>query len=187
MSRTFSTKAGSEESLKVSARCGRRPKARQIRLTAVWLIPARFAIERVLQCVASGGASSSVSATSRSTAASSIRRGAPGRGASTSPSSRCAAKRRRQVATVGRLTPSARATPRLVAPGAAQASTTRARCANACPTLRRRTRASSVARSSAASSSAMALGPRATAASLAKAASIRANSRNCNRNPNSDH
>ena len=44
VSRTFSTKAGSEDSLKVSARCGRRPKERQIRLTAVWLIPARRAM-----------------------------------------------------------------------------------------------------------------------------------------------
>ena len=38
-----------------------------------------------------------------STASSPIVRGAPGRGASINPSSRCVAKRRRQVATVGRL------------------------------------------------------------------------------------
>jgi len=47
MSRTFSTKSGSGESLKVSTRCGFSPNARQIRLTADWLIPVAWAIERV--------------------------------------------------------------------------------------------------------------------------------------------
>ena len=60
--------------------------ARQMRGTAVWLMPARRAIERVLQCVAFAGISSRVSATRRPTASSPIRRGAPERGASTSPS-----------------------------------------------------------------------------------------------------
>src|SRR4051812_7981404 len=147
MSRTFSTKAGSEESLKVSTRCGRKPKARQMRLTAVWLMPARRAIARVLQCVAFRGASSSVRATRRSTASSPMLRGAPERGASASPSNRCSAKRPRQVATVCRLKPSAAATPRLVAPGSAQASTARMRWASACPTPRRRSRRCSSPRS----------------------------------------
>jgi hypothetical protein len=52
MSRTFSTKAGSEESLKVSTRCGFSAKARQMRQTAVWLSPVALASERLLQCVA---------------------------------------------------------------------------------------------------------------------------------------
>ena len=88
-------------------------------------------MERVLRCVASLGASSSVSATRRSTASSPMPRGAPERGASTTPSRRRSAKRRRQVATVSPLTPRVSATPRLVAPGPAQASTTRMRRAGA--------------------------------------------------------
>ena len=50
----------------------------QMRLTAVWLNPQRWAIVRVLQCVASRGMLSSVSRTTRSTSASMIFRGAPG-------------------------------------------------------------------------------------------------------------
>ena len=137
MSRTFSMNSGSVESLKVSARCGCRAKARQIRLTAVWLIPARLAMERVLQCVASGGVASSVSVITRSTSASVIARGAPGRGSSSKPSGPRSAKRRRQIRTVGRLTRSARATPLLVAPGSAQASSMRARRARAWAVVRR--------------------------------------------------
>ena len=76
-------------------------------------------MERVLQCVAFRGASSSVKATRRSTAASLMVRGAPERGPSISPSNRCSAKRRRHVATVGRLRPRVLATPRFVAPGSA--------------------------------------------------------------------
>src|SRR5215207_1786251 len=49
MSRTFSTNSGSVESLKVSTRCGFRPKARQMRQTAVWFRPVALAKERVLQ------------------------------------------------------------------------------------------------------------------------------------------
>src|SRR5215208_8321025 len=82
-------------------------------------MPARRAMERVLQCVAFRGASSSVKATRRSTAASLMVRGAPERGPSISPSNRCSAKRRRHVATVGRLRPRVLATPRFGAPGSA--------------------------------------------------------------------
>jgi hypothetical protein len=63
MSRTFSTKSGSVESLKLSVRCGWRPKARQIRLIVLWLRPDASAIERVLQCVAARGIVSSVRVT----------------------------------------------------------------------------------------------------------------------------
>jgi hypothetical protein len=160
MSRTFPTRAGSDEGLNVSARCGRRPKARRMRAAAVRLMPARRAIGRVRRCVAFLGASSSVGATGRSTASSPMVRGAPERGASASPSSRCSAKRRRQVATVRRLTPGALAAPRSVAPGPAQVRTTRMRCARARPAPRRRGRRRSSARSAVRRSSTGAFGPR---------------------------
>jgi hypothetical protein len=79
MSRTLSTNSGSRESLKVSARCGCSPKARQMRTTADWLSPTALASERVLQCGASVGVASSVVVTACSTWASVILRGAPGR------------------------------------------------------------------------------------------------------------
>ncbi len=47
MSRTLSTKSGSGLSLKVLTRWGLSPKARQIRLTALWLMPVALAIDRV--------------------------------------------------------------------------------------------------------------------------------------------
>jgi hypothetical protein len=46
---------GSVDNLKLSARCGCSPNARQIRLTDVWDIPVAFAIDLVDQCVASAG------------------------------------------------------------------------------------------------------------------------------------
>jgi hypothetical protein len=55
MSRTFSIRSGSVDSLKLSLRCGRKPNARQIRATLLRLRPTRFARDRVLQCVASLG------------------------------------------------------------------------------------------------------------------------------------
>ena len=99
MSRTFSTNSGSLESLKVSWRCGCSPKARQMRLTAVCDRPASRAIVRVLQCVAPAGTLSSVLAITASMRASSIVRGAPGRGASSSPSRRYSTKRARHFDT----------------------------------------------------------------------------------------
>ena len=73
---------GSGESLNVSVWCGFSPNARQIRLTALWLIPVAAAIERVDQCVAVLGCSSSVLMITRSTSSSLIVRGFPGRGSS---------------------------------------------------------------------------------------------------------
>jgi hypothetical protein len=110
-----------------------------MRQTAVWLSPLARAGERVLQWVASAGVASSVVATACSTCSSVIVRGAPGLGSSSRPSSPRSAKRRRHSATVGRLTPSAAATPPFVEPGSAQARTMRARVASACPVFRRRT------------------------------------------------
>ncbi len=110
MSRTFSMKRGSVESLNVSLRCGWRLKARQMRLMALWLKPVRLAIARVLQCVAALGFVSRVSVTTRSTWASVIVRGAPGRGSSSRPSSRCVTKRCRHFPTIGREMPRTAAT-----------------------------------------------------------------------------
>jgi hypothetical protein len=62
--------------------CGFNPNARQIRLTALWLIPVAAAIDLVDQCVASFGCSSSVFTITRSTCSSLIERGLPGRGSS---------------------------------------------------------------------------------------------------------
>src|SRR5665647_318848 len=81
MSRTFSMNCGSVESLKLSSWCGLRPKARQMRLTALCDMPVCAASERVDQWVASRGASSKVLTSTRSTSASLIVRGAPARGA----------------------------------------------------------------------------------------------------------
>src|SRR5665809_88554 len=69
-------------------------------------MPVALAIERVDQCVASLGVSSSVLTITRSTSLSWIVRGLPGRGSSCSPSSRCSAKRLRHLPTVVRLHPS---------------------------------------------------------------------------------
>jgi NAD(P)-dependent dehydrogenase (short-subunit alcohol dehydrogenase family) len=55
MSLTLSMNWGSGESLKLSLRCGCRPKARQMPETAVWFMPTAWAIDRVNQWVASLG------------------------------------------------------------------------------------------------------------------------------------
>src|SRR4051812_35869784 len=47
MSRTLSMNCGSGDSLTASVWCGLSANARQIRLTAVWLMPVARAIERV--------------------------------------------------------------------------------------------------------------------------------------------
>ena len=105
MSRTFSTKSGSVDSLKVSLRCGWSENARQMRCTVEIDTPEALAIERVLQCVESAGIVSSVVVTTSAIFSSSILRGAPGRGSSTRPSKRLIANRLRHVATVSRLIP----------------------------------------------------------------------------------
>jgi hypothetical protein len=147
MSRTFSTSCGSVESLKLSLRCGRRPKARQMRFTAIRLIPARLAISRVLQWVAPLGAVSSVRITTCSTCSSVILRGAPGRGSSSKPSKRWATNRCRHLPTVTGHIRSSCATVLLSSP-AAQRNTMRARTPNCCDTVPRRAQRSSAARSS---------------------------------------
>src|SRR5438445_1045531 len=148
MSRTFSIKSGSFDSLNVSVRCGCRAKARQIRLTAVWLRPLVRAIDRVLQCVASRGVDSNVIVTTRSTSSSEIRRGAPGRGSSSSPSSRRRRNRRRHSRAVAQLISWSWATWRM-GWASALAKAIRARIASACAVVGRHAARSNVARSSA--------------------------------------
>jgi hypothetical protein len=58
-SRTLSMNCGSVLSFYVWTRCGLRPKARQIRDTADWDMPADLAIDRVDQCVSPSGGSCS--------------------------------------------------------------------------------------------------------------------------------
>src|SRR6516225_1136231 len=100
MSRTLATNSGSVESLKVSRRCGCSPKARQIRPTLDVEMPECRAMLRVLQCVAPDGRLSNVCTMTLSSVASSILRGTPGRGSSSSPSRPRSAKRRRHFPTV---------------------------------------------------------------------------------------
>ncbi len=148
MSRTFSMNSGSVDSLKLSARQGWRPKAAQMRVTAVWFSPIALAIEHGDQWVASAGFSWRVLTITSSTLSSPILRGAPGRGSSNRPSRRWTTKRRRHLPTVAWLTPSLAATSWLVAPLAA-ARMMRARRASACEVLRRFVSRSRTARSSA--------------------------------------
>ena len=126
ISRTFSTSSGSFGNVKVSLRCGWRPKARQIRLTAMRLRPNALAISRVLQCVAPRGVVSSVRTITRSIWSSVIVRGAPGRGSSYKPSSRCRTNRPRHLHTVAGVTRRRRATTLLSRPSP-HAKTIRAR------------------------------------------------------------
>lgn len=99
-SRALSTNIGSVDSLNVSWWCGCRPNARQMRETAVCVSPISRAMVRVLQCVAPAGRLSNVLAITASTRASSIVRGAPERGASSSLSRCCSMKRERHRPTV---------------------------------------------------------------------------------------
>src|SRR4029453_13827984 len=96
-SRTFSTNCGSLDSLNPSARCGLSRNAFQIRPTVDLLSPDRLAIDARDQCVASAGVSSNVATITASTCSSVIVRGTPGRGSSTSPSSRGAPNRQRHL------------------------------------------------------------------------------------------
>jgi hypothetical protein len=123
------------------------PNARQIRLTADWLIPVATAIERVDQCVASRGCSSSVFTITRSTCSSVIVRGFPGRGSSCNPSKPRRANRPRHLLTVLWLQPSSAAISVLARPSAA-ANTIRHRSASACALDGRRAHRSNTSRSS---------------------------------------
>ena len=103
---------------------------RQIRPIVDFDSPARFAIEARDQCVAPGGISSSVAVMTSSTLSSRIDGGRPGRGSSTSPSSRFAANLPRHLLTVAGSTRRSAAACLFDAPSA-QASTILARSASA--------------------------------------------------------
>src|SRR5882757_6190500 len=139
-SRTLSTNSGSVDSLNDSDRHGCRPNVRQIRDTVDCDIPVALAIDRLDQWVALRGLDSSVSTITRSTSASVTVRGRPGRASSYRPSTRWATNRDRHVPTVGSDTPNSRDTSLLDRPSA-QASTIRARIANACAVVRLRVNA----------------------------------------------
>ncbi|GCD40249.1 hypothetical protein OEIGOIKO_08106 [Streptomyces chrestomyceticus JCM 4735] len=109
---------GSVDSLNVCVRCGARANARQIRETADCDMPVAAAIDLVDQWVAFFGLSSSVLTITRSTSASVILRGTPGRGSSHKPSSPRSRKRRRQVRTVSGAIRSRRDTSRIERPSA---------------------------------------------------------------------
>ena len=136
-STTLSTNSGSVDSLKVPVKCGLRSNLRQIRPIADLLSPARLAIEARDQCVASWGISSSVAVMTSSTLSSRIDGGRPGRGSSTSPSSRFAANLPRHLLTVAGSTRRSAAACLFDAPSA-HASTILARSASAWLVLARR-------------------------------------------------
>ena len=147
MSRTFSMKNGSDDNLKTSVRWGCSPKARQMRLTVLWLRPQRWAMDRVLQWAASRGVVSSVNVITRSTSSSVTDRGRPLRGSSDRPSSLRSTNRARHLPTVSSDTPSSAPTAVLLRPSA-HARTILARSARACAVLGRRPHRSRVSRSS---------------------------------------
>ena len=118
-------------------KCGLMSDLRQIRPIVDLDSPARSAIEARDQCVASAGISSSVAVMTSSTLSSRIDGGRPGRGSSASPSSRCAANRRRHLLTVAGSTRRSAAACLFAAPSA-QASTILARSASAWLVLARR-------------------------------------------------
>ena len=140
-------KRGSADSLKVSVRWGCSAKARQMRLTVLWLRPERRAMDRVLQCVASFGVVSRVSATTLSTSASVTVRGLPGLASSTSPSSRLSKNRDLHLPTVACDTLNSAATAVFVLP-LEHSKTIRARWVNACAVLGLRAHCPSVSLSS---------------------------------------
>ncbi len=103
--------------------------------------------ERVDQWVASAGVDSKVRVKTRSISASLKRRGAPGRGSSSKPSSRSSMNRLRHLPTVCLVQPSWAATSVLLLPAAA-GEIARERCAGACAEVRRRTQRSRLSRPS---------------------------------------
>ena len=149
---------GSVDSFQVWTMWGLRPKARQIRDTAVWFMPADLAIDRVDQCVSPfGGSCSSVAVITFSTCSSVTVRGRPGRGSSLRPSSRDSRNRDRHLPAVALDIPSSAATALTAAPSA-QAKTIRDRSASAWAVFRRRAHPSRTCRSSSVSTSGSSFG-----------------------------
>ena len=86
---SFSTKAGSVDSLKVRTRCGCRPCACQIRWIDAGLSCWAAAIDRRLQCVARGGAACSVASTTCCSRAAASEDGAGGNSEPGQPNDSC--------------------------------------------------------------------------------------------------
>src|SRR5260370_20193016 len=118
ISRTFSTKNGSVESLKCFCRCGSNPKACQMRCTVDFDTRVSAAICRILQCVPPFGFVSSVLRTNCATRSSLIGRGRPGRNSSCNPATSYLRKRRRHLPTVALVSSNCRAICRFVLPEA---------------------------------------------------------------------
>lgn len=110
--------SGSVDSLNVCDGCGARANARLIREIADYDMPVAAAIDRVDQWVAFLGFSSSVLTMTRSTSASVIFLGTPGRGSSDGQSRPPWRKRHRQVWTVSGMTRSRRDTFMIECPSA---------------------------------------------------------------------
>jgi len=147
MSRVFSTKFGSVESLNVSLRCGSRLNALQIVFTLERDTPLALSMLLRLQCVASGGFSCSVLRTTSATISSVIFFFTPGRGLSLSPAIRCVRNRLRHLSTVcSRILISSPISARVMS-SRSSSRTTRHRWASACGVLGRRATRSSSARS----------------------------------------
>ena len=119
--------------------------------------PLALAMPRELQWVPSAGRLSRVRLITASICASPIVRGAPGRGWSRRPPSRCAAKRWHHLRTVAGSTPSRAPTSRGL-PVSAQAKTIRARSASPCAVRRRTASASNATRSASSNASACSRG-----------------------------
>lgn len=147
ISRVFSTKSGSVDSLNVSLRCGCKPNVFQIRKIADCERPVWAAISRVLQWVAFFGRDVSVFVTTSSTRSSDMRRGGPALGASLNPCKRIARKRSRHLHTVTLDTPTRSATSSFESP-LLDCKTMFARSTSCCADLGRRTQRSSSERSS---------------------------------------
>ena len=114
----------------MSARCGLRSNAFQIRPIVVLDSPVRWAIEARDQCVALAGVDSSVATTTSSTWSTVIDGGRPGRASSISPSSRSVTNLARHLPTVAGTQFSFAATALLSRPSA-HANTILDRSANA--------------------------------------------------------
>ena len=148
---------GSRLSFHASCRWGCNPNARQIRDTADCDSPNSAASDRVDQCVASFGVVSRVRVITASTCSSETVRGRPGRGSSSSPSSRSVTNRDRHLRALLNAIPSRAAIAVVLNPSAA-ASTIRDRIASAFALFARRDHATNWARSPSESSTTGATG-----------------------------
>jgi hypothetical protein len=149
MSRSFSAKAGSLESLKLRHRCGARPCVFQMLWTVETARPQVSAIARAVQCVASCGGGASVRRTTSLTRAASTGAFPGGRVLSRNrPSTRAAMNRSCQRRTVVFAVPVAAMTAFVPKPSAVR-RTIRARQTCFCGLLRSATMASRRRRSAA--------------------------------------